>query len=510
MHTTTTSTAKTGQRGSTVAVAVAVLLACLGAADPVLAEPALTDQQITDAIEDELAYDKSVLLNDIDVHTTSGITTLTGTVSNILAKERAAQLAETVKGVRAVINRIDVKPYWGRMDWEIEADVEQALMADPATESWEVNAEVRDNTVHLTGTVGSWHESMLAERVVKGVRGVAAVDNELSIDYDEARPDVEIREEVEHALRWDGLVDHALIDVRVSSGKVELSGKVGSAAEKRRAERDAWVFGTESVNAEKLTVDPAIHDETQREREYVVQSEDEVREAIKDALIYDPRVYSFDVNVDVIGSAVTLRGQVDNLKAKRAAAQVARRTRGVAAVTNRIRVRPDVTNDMAIERDIRNAIARDPYVERYEIDVEVMGGSARLSGTVDSYFEKGRAEDIAAKTAGVTAVRNGLEVDVPESWIAYDPYVYDYYPYDYTWYDYAPYVTFRSDREIRQDIKSEFWWSPFLDGDDVTVKVESGVATLTGTVGSWSEREDATENAFEGGAVWVDNNLMVE
>ncbi len=189
---------------------------------------------------------------------------------------------------------------------------------------------------------------------------------------------------------------------------------------------------------------------------------------------------------------------------------MARRTWGVAAVTNRIRVRPAAVEDTEVARDIGNAVARDPYLERYDIDIDVTNGTATLSGTVDSHFEKARAEDIAARTHGVAAVRNGLEVDSPESWIAYDPYVDDYYPYDYTWNDYAPYVTFRSDREIRLNIENEFWWSPFVDGDDVSVTVENGVATLTGTVDSWAERRDATENAFDGGAVWVDNNLMVE
>jgi len=36
------------------------------------------------------------------------------------------------------------------------------------------------------------------------------------------------------------------------------------------------------------------------------------------------------------------------------------------------------------------------------------------------------------------------------------------------------------------------------------------VAELTGTVDSWSERDAATDNAYEGGAVSVDNDLEVE
>jgi len=32
---------------------------------------------------------------------------------------------------------------------------------------------------------------------------------------------------------------------------------------------------------------------------------------------------------------------------------------------------------------------------------------------------------------------------------------------------------------------------------------------LTGEVDDWAEREAATQNAYEGGATWVDNDLEV-
>jgi osmotically-inducible protein OsmY len=38
----------------------------------------------------------------------------------------------------------------------------------------------------------------------------------------------------------------------------------------------------------------------------------------------------------------------------------------------------------------------------------VIGGVAVLSGTVDSYYEKVQAEDIAAKVSGVLVVDNDL------------------------------------------------------------------------------------------------------
>jgi osmotically-inducible protein OsmY len=67
----------------------------------------------------------------------------------------------------------------------------------------------------------------------------------------------------------------------------------------------------------------------------------------------------------------------------------------------------------------------------------------------------------------------------------------------------------KSDWEIRQDIENQLFWSPFVDEDQVQVSVEGGVATLTGEVDTWGERQAAVENALQGGAASVDNNIQV-
>jgi osmotically-inducible protein OsmY len=85
----------------------------------------------------------------------------------------------------------------------------------------------------------------------------------------------------------------------------------------------------------------------------------------------------------------------------------------------------------------------------------------------------------------------------------------DGYLGDYDWYQYRPRYPVKSDRQIKENIQDELFWSPFVDADDVEVTVEDGRATLTGTVGSWSEYGAAQDNAYEGGAVTVDNNLVV-
>lgn len=313
------------------AIFMAVLCAFSLTARLADAKPEMTDQAISDKIEDELMFDPGVTSTKIDLSTSNGVVTLTGDVTNILAKERAKRIAEAIKGVRAVVNRINVEPTPTRSDAQVQRDVRSALLIDPATDSYEIAATVLNGEVTLTGAVDSYQERELVNTVAKGVRGVTAIDSQIDVDYKIERPDREIKREVEQALRWNTHVDDDAINVSVNDGKVSLSGIVGSASEKRMAEMDAWVAGVTSVNMPKLSVEEWARDDKFRGDKYVIKSSDELRNAVEDALLYDPRVMSFNVDVDVDGSLVTLRGKVDNLKAKRAAEKDAKNTVGVSS-----------------------------------------------------------------------------------------------------------------------------------------------------------------------------------
>lgn len=264
------------------------------ATQPAEAKPDMTDQTISDKIDDELLLDPGVVSTKIDVSTANGIVIMTGKVNNILAKERAARIAETVKGVRAVINRIDVSPSMARSGAHIRRDVELALLVDPATESYEITTSVEHGEVTLTGTVDSYQERELVKTVAKGVRGVKAINDQIDVDYKLDRADHEIKKEIEQALRWNTHVDNYLIAVSVNDGKVAITGTVGSAAEKRIAEFDAWVAGVTAVDTSKLSVEGWARDDKLRRDKYVVKSDDELRDAVNDALLFDPRVASFN------------------------------------------------------------------------------------------------------------------------------------------------------------------------------------------------------------------------
>ena len=215
-----------------------------------------------------------------------------------------------------------------------------------------------------------------------------------------------------------------------------------------------------------------------------VWSDKDAQIAIQRGLIANPRVQLFDVVTTVNDGVATLTGTVDNLQAKLAAEEEARDVLGIWRVKNYIRVRPDADRpDSDIASDIRAALHRNAYVDRYDISVSVYNGKAYLSGEVDSWFMKNQAEQAAAGVEGLVEIQNNLRAD-------------DEYPV-------------ASDREIKEDIVSQLWWSPYVDSDDITVEVNSGVASLFGTVDDWRELMAAKENAREGGATSVISKLEV-
>ena len=464
----------------TVTGACALLL-CFGVAASV-AQEELDDADVSLAVETQLIIEDGVPAHNVDVSTDDGIVTLSGSVDSYYAKLEAEETAESVKGVLAVINDIDVKPLV-RRDNEIRADIISTLAIDPVTESYEIDVSVEDGVVTLTGEVVSFTEKSVAEQVVQGVQGVKGVENLISYELVSDRADTDIQRDIVYRLKSDASIDAGLIDVKVDDGKVTLEGSAGSAAEKREAETEAWIVpGVDSVDNQievKWWLDGGAADWGDG------WTDADVQRAIDSALLTNPRVKSFNVATSVDDGVATLTGTVDNLQAKQAAEAEAEDTLGVWRVKNYVRVRPTVTrNDAEIANDIRDALRRNAYVDRYDITVSVYNGRPYLTGDVDSWYMKNRAEEAAAAVPGVVDVQNNLDVD-----------------YEYT---------AKTDREIKDDVESELWWSPFVDSDDITVEVNSGVVTLIGTVEDWDELQAAKENAREGGATEVLSKLEIE
>lgn len=449
------------------------------------------DEDITNAVELELRMDEGVSSHLIDVKTEDGVVTLSGWVDNILARDRATKVGQSIRGVRSVIDEIRVKAM-DRPDSEISEDIMNALKLDPAADTFEIKVEVNKGAVALSGIVDSYAERDLCADVIKHVKGIKEFTNNIQVSDKIRLPDSQIKTDIQQRLLFDVLVNNP-ITVDVKDGYVMLSGIVGSAAEKSRAEMDAWVKGVSFVEAKALKVEPWARDTMQRDNLYGNLSDKEVKEAVKAALSYDPRIWAFEVYVSVNKGEVILTGTVDSFKAKRSAEEDATNTVGVWIVDNLLRVRPSAFmteteieewNDADLTKNVSKTLSQDPYLERDKITMSIYNGKVYLYGSVGSLFEKNEAEDAVSRVKGVVEVENNLKIDK-------EPAI-------------------KTDWEIKRDIERQLFWSPFVDSDDITVSVKDGVATLTGSVYTWYQLKDVMKNALEGGARWIINKLNVK
>lgn len=466
-------------------------------------EVQISDPQVSTAIINKLQESPPIDASRIEVITDLGIVRLKGIVSNLLAAQKAEEIALAIAGVKGVVNLLEVKEKLVS-DEKIKDRIEDQLTQPSAPTIENLRVMVADGKVQMSGVAHSWQEANLAGDIVAAIYGVTQLDNNIDFEPKENRPDDRIAAEIEKMLKMNARIDGDLIEVKVSDGNVKLSGVVGSAWEKMYAQKIAWVSGVNDVQAGKLNVEKWARDKAFRQKKYEGMTSGEQKQAIMDAFLYDPRVFSADVNVSVEGGIATLTGEADNLKAKKAAAETAKNIVGIWQVKNEIKIKPEenVTADSAISESLEEAYQWDAYLNEDLIDVTVYEDTVYLDGAVDNFYEKYLAEDIANRIAGVEDVNNRLTVD--------DDYPIGYYNDWFPEENAIPLKAGKTDDEIKEDIKDQYVWSPFVDADEIAVSVSKGQATLKGTVESYEEYRYAEKNAYEAGAIFVDNNLKVE
>jgi osmotically-inducible protein OsmY len=455
----------------------------------------VTDAAITAAVELFFLTEKGVPAHLIDASTHEGIVLLTGITDNLLARERAEEIALLVRGVRGVINELLISTP-DVADEELNRYLATALADDPATTGYRVQATAAAGVVTATGSVQSWVEKQLVLRVLRGVRGVRDLRHtDLVVHWGEVRnSDVEITTQIRELLDWDIRVHSALVEIQTIEGVVHLSGTVGSAAEKAQVVLTAHQAGARHVEAGALFVAYWAQSPELRRHKYAARSDEDVAAAVRAAFRYDPRVLSSQPIIVVHNGIVTLSGTVSNLRAKREAERDARDVVGVWDVHNLLKVRTArFIPDLHITRSIEQALARDPYVGGFEFSVYVRNGKASLYGQVGSHFEQQQAGDVASGVNGVADLDNWVTVAASPGFDGFQVY--------------APKLN--ADFALAERIRSRWFWSSALHNQAIEVLVEKGRATLTGTVDTWLDREQAAYDAYKVGARYVDNDLLV-
>jgi osmotically-inducible protein OsmY len=162
----------------------------------------------------------------------------------------------------------------------------------------------------------------------------------------------------------------------------------------------------------------------------------------------------------------------------------AKRVAGVLGVVNDIEVRlPNIDQrpDPEIAREAIAQIKNELPNAWDKIRVVVRKGWVTLEGEVEWNYQRERAEDAVKRVVGVTGVTNSIEVK-PRT---------------------APV-------EIKRKIEEALRRSAEVDASRINVESNGDEVTLTGTVRSWAERQDAERAAWWApGVKAVRNNIIV-
>jgi osmotically-inducible protein OsmY len=198
-----------------------------------------TDREIQTDVLSELRWDHSIQANEIGVAVKEGVVTLTGTVDTYLKKWKAEEAAHRVHGVLAVANDINVRSIGERTDADIAAAAVHALKWNSSVPADKIQVTVDKGWVTLNGDVEWQYQKLEAERAVRGLWGVKGVSN-LIIVKPAASPS-DLKKKIEDALIRTAQIDASNISVEVRGSKAILKGSVRSWAERREAERQAWL-----------------------------------------------------------------------------------------------------------------------------------------------------------------------------------------------------------------------------------------------------------------------------
>jgi len=206
--------------------------------------------------------------------------------------------------------------------------------------------------------------------------------------------------------------------------------------------------------------------------------------AVKNELMWDPKVDAAAISVSVNGGMVTLEGTVGSLRQKIEAGRDAKHVFGVVDVDNELKVRI-LTSDRKDDAELRGLVLQALRLNSLvpsTIDAQVRDGIVTLTGTANWQYERDEAEFVANNVPGVQAVGSNIKLQP------------------------GPTTT-----DVVGSIQGAFQRLADINADQVNVRTTNGSVTLSGTVPSWTAHDEAIDAAWSApGVTDVVDNITVQ
>jgi osmotically-inducible protein OsmY len=213
------------------------------------------NEELQKKVINAIKWEPFLSSSEIEVSVEDGIVSLSGVVDSYAKKIEAENAAKRVNGVRAVVEKIQVKipDSWIKTNIEIAGQALNALKANWSVPNEKIVIKVEDGWITLEGELPWNYQKEAAKNALNYLKGIRGVFNNIQVKPE--THDVIEQKDVENALSLSWSIDDSNIHVKVSGPTVVLTGTVNSWYQKEEAERIAWnTPGIKHVNND-LSVD---------------------------------------------------------------------------------------------------------------------------------------------------------------------------------------------------------------------------------------------------------------
>jgi len=199
-----------------------------------------TNEELQKDVQNAIKWEPLLNAAEIGVTAKDGVVSLTGVVDNYSKKLEAENAAKNVAGVKAVVEKIEVKfsNAWNKSNVDIANEVISALKSNWVIPKDKVKVKVENGWITLDGELPWYYQREAAKSAVNYLSGVKGVTNNIKV-----KPDThdEIEEkQVKLAITRHWSLNSQDVKVKVSGNKITLTGTVSSFFQKEEAERIAW------------------------------------------------------------------------------------------------------------------------------------------------------------------------------------------------------------------------------------------------------------------------------